>query len=458
MKRKLNLVLMIVTISTLFLVIGCQQQPVPILPTPAPSPAPAPTPETTPVPAPALAPTPAPVPAPSPVSTPPPAPEPAPMPKEPVKLEPPSPPTLSSPANPTKVPNLNAKLEWNESVGADSYILRVETGLHLSTTVVHCEGITNLYYELSEGELDWGTPYAWKVMAFNAAGTSDWSEIWRFTTPVGPAVKNKIAFVSTRDGNREIYVMDDGGSNQARLTKNSARDSHPAWGLRKKRIVFTTDRDGNNELYVMNTDGSEQRRLLPKAIVLDELWPSWSSNGRWIAFTAATKATKTDLLGKMQLFRFDRANKKMVRLTTTSFLEDHANWSPDSKRIAFTSSRSGDHDIYVMDANGTNQTKLVGDLAPDWDPAWSPDGTRIAFVSLRDGNPEIYVMNADGSDQARLTDNNADDIEPAWSPDNTRIAFASKRDGNYEIYVMNADGSNQTRLTSNDADDRQPAW
>ena len=86
------------------------------------------------------------------------------------------------------------------------------------------------------------------------------------------------------------------------------------------------------------------------------------------------------------------------------------------------------------------------------------DGTKIAFTSNRDGNYEIYVMDPDGTNQARLTDNSHDDYSPSWSPDGTKIAFQSNRDGNYEIYVMNADGSNQTRLTDNSKNDRSPSW
>lgn len=83
---------------------------------------------------------------------------------------------------------------------------------------------------------------------------------------------------------------------------------------------------------------------------------------------------------------------------------------------------------------------------------------RIAFSSDRDGNAEVYVMNADGTGQTNLTNNSAWDSRPAWSPDGTRIAFVSDRDGNREVYVMNADGSGQTRLTDNPAADGSPAW
>ena len=87
-----------------------------------------------------------------------------------------------------------------------------------------------------------------------------------------------------------------------------------------------------------------------------------------------------------------------------------------------------------------------------------PDGSRITFASDRDGKAEIYVMNADGSDQTRLTNNPANDGSPAWSPDGSRIAFTSDRDSNDEIYVMNADGSDQTNLTNNPAWDFSPDW
>jgi Tol biopolymer transport system component len=127
-------------------------------------------------------------------------------------------------------------------------------------------------------------------------------------------------------------------------------------------------------------------------------------------------------------------------------------------KIAFSSERDGNVEIYVMNADGTNQVRLTSNGAIDERPSWSPDGTKITFWSNRDGNREIYVMNADGSVQMRLTNNPAVDQTSPWSPEGTRIAFESDRDGNFEIYTMNTDGSGQTRLTNNAAFDQHPSW
>lgn len=141
--------------------------------------------------------------------------------------------------------------------------------------------------------------------------------------------------------------------------------------------------------------------------------------------------------------------------------DDHVGrMSPDGTKVAFRSNRDGDSEIYVMNADGTGQTNLTQYPAANDDaPSWSPDGTKIVFNSDRSGYVDIYVMNADGTGQTHLTDNPAADGGPSWSPDGTKIVFLSTRDNpSGQIYVMNADGTGQTRLTNNASYDQDPAW
>ena len=131
---------------------------------------------------------------------------------------------------------------------------------------------------------------------------------------------------------------------------------------------------------------------------------------------------------------------------------------PPPARIAFTSDRDVNEEIYSMDADGANQTRLTDNPGNDAWPDWSPDGNKIAFHSNRDGINQVYVMDADGTSQTRVAPTEFDDRYPEWSPDNGKIVFASDRNGAFEIYAMDADGTNQTRLTNNAVHDFYPAW
>ena len=129
-----------------------------------------------------------------------------------------------------------------------------------------------------------------------------------------------------------------------------------------------------------------------------------------------------------------------------------------SNKIVFVSERDANDEIYVMNADGSGQTRLTNNSSGDRAPAWSPNGSKIAFSSNRGrGGSGIYVMKSDGSGQNTVTDIPASD-EPAWSPDGAKIIFTSNRYGSTDIYVMNANGSGQTNLTNNPAIDNAPAW
>lgn len=121
--------------------------------------------------------------------------------------------------------------------------------------------------------------------------------------------------------------------------------------------------------------------------------------------------------------------------------------SRTDSQIAFSSNRDGDWELYVMNADGSGQTRLTFDEGLDDSPSWSPDGRRIAFTSRRDGNSEIYVMDADGSSQRRLTFQDGSDWHPRWSPLGDQIAFTSARDGTTEVYTVNPDGGAPERVT-----------
>jgi TolB protein len=151
----------------------------------------------------------------------------------------------------------------------------------------------------------------------------------------------------------------------------------------------------------------------------------------------------------------------VTRLTDNPASDQQPSWSPDGSRLAFTSNRDGNFDIYVMNADGTGVTRLTTTTTHlgSTRPAWC--GNRIAFESDRylEYFPDIFTVNEDGTGITRLTITNADfDQQPAWSPACDRIAFAKDPGGNGDVYVMNADGTHAVGLTSSGGHDQLPAW
>ncbi|HEY8218427.1 MAG TPA: hypothetical protein VIH82_14915 [Acidimicrobiia bacterium] len=170
----------------------------------------------------------------------------------------------------------------------------------------------------------------------------------------------------------------------------------------------------------------------------------------------------SDRNGNVDIYVMDADGSDVTRLTTDPAVDSEPSWSADGKRIAFASDRSGNGDIYVMDDDGSDQRRLTTDPSADRGPSWSPDGEHIAFTSNRDGGfDDIFVMDDDGSDQRNVSNVAAPAfaIEPSWSPDGEHIAFSRFAGGDFEIYVMRPDGSGQTDLTNNPASsDSDATW
>ena len=221
------------------------------------------------------------------------------------------------------------------------------------------------------------------------------------------------------------------------------------------KIAFSSNRYVHDEyeIHVITPNGAEFARITINTYTnFDDRDPAWSPDASKIAFSSNRD-------GNPEIYVINADGSNMVRLTNNPFVDDMPAWSPDGNKVAFGSNRDGNTEIYVMNADGTGLTNLTNNPAYDVKPAWSPDGSKVAFRSDRDGISEIYVMNADGTNITRLTNNPTDDDTPAWSPDGSKIAFVSYRDGgNSEIYVMNADGTNDTRLTNDPASARAPVW
>jgi Tol biopolymer transport system component len=257
-------------------------------------------------------------------------------------------------------------------------------------------------------------------------------------SPAWSPDSSRIAFYSERDGNAEIYVMQADGSRQTRLTHHPADEGYPSWSPDGRTISFDSDRDGDFEIYAMDADGSNVRRLTRHPA--RDVSASWSPDGTRIAFMS-------DRNGDFDVYVMQADGSKPTRVTTQG-TNWFPLWSPDGGRLAIHVER----DVHTLRADGSDLKRLTTDPDNGMYPSWSPDGRRIAFMSWRRGASEVFVMNADGSNQQPLIwFDEGDAIDPRWSPDGSKIVFCHLPGGmdnpDQYIYVANADGTGLRQLT-----------
>ena len=242
------------------------------------------------------------------------------------------------------------------------------------------------------------------------------------------------------------------------------------------RIAVSSDLDGDWEVFVADLqDGIVQQ-------VTDNLaydWrPVWSPDGSRLIFESNYLAGETEQIevssadgpqsttmektGPSGVVILNADGSDRTRLTREQTMEEHPSWSPDGKSVLFVSHQTGNSEIFMRDIDGSNLRQLTDDPGEDLDPAWSVDGSQIAFSSSRSENFNIYAMDLDGGNIRQLTEGHGIDRSPAWSPDGQRVAFASRRADNWDLYIVDAhsdgDGENARSLTDDPDADLAPVW
>lgn len=254
---------------------------------------------------------------------------------------------------------------------------------------------------------------------------------WKDGSPSWSPDGRRIAFYSERDGNAEIYVMNADGSDVRRLTTSAADEGYPGWSPDGTNISFDSDRDGNFEIYAMDADGSRVRRLTNHPA--RDVSASWSPDGSHIAFMSDRDGGFDVHVMETGTLNFsagsstaEKVSVPVSRRITKTGTAWFPMWSPDGTRLAFHVGR----DVHVSHADGSALQRLTTDPENGMYPSWSPDQRRFAFMSWRDGPTELFTMNADGSNQTKLVSmDRGDAIDPRWSPDGSRIVFVHMPDG-----------------------------
>ena len=283
-----------------------------------------------------------------------------------------------------------------------------------------------------------------------------------------------IAFESDRDrDDPEIYLINSvDGSNAQRLTYTRALDEVPSWSIDGGKILFSSDlsgvpHNGNYEIYMMDNDGGDLKRLTQ--IDGQDTYPSMSPDGLHIVFESWQN-------GYPEIYKMDSNGKDIKRLTNYKKNEmgefvgnSNPSWSPFIKsikqeeynqKIIFQSDRDGNHEVYMMNSDGSNQINMTKNNSFDGSPVFSPDGKKIAFVSNRSGKHDIWVMNSDGSELYNLTNSPSDNFYPSWSPDGKKITYDSYAEGatGGDIYINDLSRGQPKNITNTLQDEGYPSW
>jgi len=236
----------------------------------------------------------------------------------------------------------------------------------------------------------------------------------------------------------------------------TATNELPVFKSGSGKLAFSAQKtaDDQYEIYSYDLATKSETQLTKNGFA--DIAPSWSPDGKNIAFASVVDGT-------YQLFSINAEGKNSTRLIRSSGVDDtQPAWMPgaDSAKLAYQSNGNGDFDICILDLISGFHKPITNSDAQETQPAWSPDGKRITFVSNQDGDFEIFIMDADGRNPVQITKNKAYDSTPVWSPDGKQIAFISKRDPdqNFQLFLINADGSKETQLTKSEFTNHSPAW
>jgi TolB protein len=223
-------------------------------------------------------------------------------------------------------------------------------------------------------------------------------------------------------------------------------------GVARTQIAFASEREGKRAIYRMDYDGFSPEPLAEGFL---SLAPRWAPDGRSILYVSYPTRIASPVLAVLT------GGRRRETLMESESMVFPGSWSPDGTKVAFSSTRDGNAEIYVVHRDGTGLKRLTDHPGIDVSPTWSPTGRELAFTSNRTGNPQIYTIDAEGLNLTRISRDGSYNAEPAWSPSRefSEIAYASRIEGAVFDVVVHDLLTHQVRqLTARRGLNESPSW
>ncbi len=239
---------------------------------------------------------------------------------------------------------------------------------------------------------------------------------------------------------RNIVAMDMDGFNRHNVVANGSANMFPKWAP-GGGVVYTSFLPGKPSVYLGTRRITQDEREYRGA--------AFSRDGRLVA--------SVDMGGQSDLVQIDPKSGAIIKtLTSSEWDEVSPSWSPDGRRIAFVSSRSGSPQVHVISADGTGERRVTMAGSYNSGPRFGPNGL-IAFSGMDGFQTDIFTVDPSGN-LTRLTQNQGNNKDPAWSPDGRYLVFLSSRDGEWKVFIMTEDGRYQFPITESAAAWATPDW
>ncbi|MEW6283747.1 MAG: hypothetical protein AB1758_34365, partial [Candidatus Eremiobacterota bacterium] len=280
----------------------------------------------------------------------------------------------------------------------------------------------------------------------------------------------KIVFSSDRDGNWEVYVMNDDGTEQTNLTNDPAWDERARFSPDGSKMVFVSNRTGSWQVFTMNPDGTDVRQLTTVP-GWEATYPHWTSDGTRITYSTGPMAGGGGTWD-VWIMNADGTNPQPFFADEYSSWDGPTYWSPSGNHVVqmhWAWHGSWDFDLYLLDPSGTRLSNLTDAPGGQNDCFWSPDGTRISFNHTDPATPSnseaAFSFLDDPVNPTRLNQpyvmlskTPGWEGAPVWNKDGKRLAFPSDRTGNKDIFLINDDGTGVVQLTTDPGNDDWPHW
>lgn len=301
------------------------------------------------------------------------------------------------------------------------------------------------------------------LLGCSGQGTDDQLTLPRSAQPI-----TGIAFVTESGMDRDIFIMDVDGSNQALLISSPKVDSDPAISPDGRTLAFRSRRDGSSEIYLVAADGSGAWLNLVNDHAQsfdDEFNPAWHPLGNALAlYTDRFQPPIGNCLGLRGVHHigFIQLTEQPLNIRHFDQLageQETLAWSPDGRHLAFGSiCREQNVRIFLWDTETDSLLPITDESFGAANPAFSPDGKYLAFSATRDGPTDIMIYDLATGSIRNLTNSPSKDRHPTWSPDGQWIAFTSDEAGNDDIFKIRIDGSERQNLTQRPGRDLLPNW